>query len=80
MTEEPRRPHEGRMDNLAPGVPVAAKIALLLGVAGGLFVTIILSYTDPDRQLWGIGIGLTLGLLAAALVSVRSKRRNHHQD
>lgn len=68
------------MDNLAPGVPVAAKLALLLGVAGGLFVTIILSYTDPDRQLWGIGIGLALGLLGALIVSVRAKRRNHQQN
>ena len=68
------------MDTLAPGVPVAAKIALLLGLAGGLFVTIILSYTDPDRQFWGIGIGLTLGVLAAALVSVRAKRRDHHRS
>jgi hypothetical protein len=68
------------MDNLAPGVPVAAKIALLLGLAGGLFVTIILSYADPGRQFWGIGVGLTLGLLAAAFVSLRSKRRNHHRD
>ena len=66
------------MDNLAPGVPVAAKVALLLGVAGGLFVTIILSYADPDRQLWGIGIGLVLGAIGGVLVSVRAKRRDHH--
>jgi hypothetical protein len=65
------------MDNLAPGVPVAAKIALLLGVAGGLFVTIILSYADPDRELWGIGAGLALGIAAAVFVSVRAKRSNH---
>jgi hypothetical protein len=78
MTDESQHPREGRMDNLAPGVPVAAKLALLLAVAGGLFVTIILSYADPDRQLWGIGIGLTLGVVAAVLVSVRAKRRDHH--
>ncbi len=68
------------MDNLAPGVPVAAKLALLLGVAGGLFVTIVLSYADPDRHLWGIGLGLALGLLGALIVSVRAKRRNHQQN
>jgi membrane associated rhomboid family serine protease len=80
MTDEPRRPQTGRMDNLAPGVPVAAKIALLLGLAGGLFVTIILSYTDPDRQFWGIGVGLAAGLLAAIFVSVRAKRRDHNPN
>jgi uncharacterized membrane protein YadS len=68
------------MDTLAPGMPVAAKIALLLGVAGGLFVTIILSYADPDRQLWGIGIGLTLGAIAAVLLSARAKLRIHRRD
>jgi hypothetical protein len=67
---------EGRLDDLASGVPVEAKIALLLGLAGGLFVTIVLSYADPDRQLWGIGIGLILGALAAIVLGVRAKRRD----
>lgn len=76
MSNPPPSQREGRLDNLAPGVPVEAKIALLLGLAGGLFVTIVLSYADPDRQLWGIGVGLILGLLAAILLSVRAKRQD----
>jgi hypothetical protein len=78
MTDEPRRPNEGRMDNLASGVPVASKLALLLGLAGGLFVTIVLSYADPDRQFWGIGIGIALGLVAAAVLAVRARRSDHN--
>lgn len=76
MTEQPPARRDGRMDNLASGVPIAAKIALLLGLAGGLFVTIVLSYTDPDRQLWGVGIGLALGILAAILVVLRDRRQD----
>lgn len=71
---DPTPPRESRMETLAPGVPVQAKIALLLGVAGGLFVTVVLSYADPDRQFWGIGIGLALGIAAAIILFVRSRR------
>ena len=78
MTKQPPVRRDGRMDNLASGAPVAAKIALLLGLAGGLFVTIVLSYTDPDRQLWGVGIGLALGILAAILLFLRSRRLNRN--
>jgi len=74
MTDTPPPSREGRLDNLAPGVPVEAKIALLLGLAGGLFVTIVLSYADPARQYWGLGIGIGLGLLCALVLALRAKR------
>jgi hypothetical protein len=78
VNDQPPSQREGRLDNLAPGVPVGAKIALLLGLAGGLFVTIILSYADPERELWGIGIGIALGILAAIMLAVRSRRQDRH--
>jgi hypothetical protein len=73
---EPSRQRESRMESLAPGIPVGAKVALLLGLAGGLFLAIILSYTDPDAQYLGLGIGIGLGLVAALVVLIRDKRGN----
>ncbi len=64
------------MDNLAPGVPVAAKLLLLLGLAGGLFVTIVLSYAAPHWQYLGLGAGIGLGLLGAVLLTLRARRSN----
>jgi hypothetical protein len=77
MTDPAPRP-DGRLDNLAPGIPVAAKIALLLGLAGGLFLAIVLSYAQPDWQNWGLGLGVVLGLAGAILLSVRSRTGNRN--
>jgi hypothetical protein len=65
------------MESLLPGVPVQAKIALLLGLAGGLFAAIVLSYVDADRQYLGLGIGIALGLGAALYLTWRVRRPNH---
>ncbi len=64
------------MDNLAPGVPVAAKVLLLLGMAGGLFATIVLSYAASRWQYLGVGIGIGFGILGAAVVTLRARRSN----
>ncbi len=74
MTETDNDKRGSRMETLAPGVPVAAKLALLLGLAGGLFVTIILSYAAPAWQYFGLGIGIGLGLIGAGFLAVRAKR------
>jgi hypothetical protein len=62
------------MESLLPGVPLQAKIALLLGTAGGLFAAIVLSYTDADRQYLGLGFGIALGTVAALFLSLRARR------
>ena len=66
----------GRLDHLAPGIPVAAKAAVLLGVAGGLFLAIVLSYANPDRQYAGLALGVVLGILGALVLTVRNKRKS----
>ena len=71
---DPDPERESRMETLVPGVPIQAKIALLLGVAGGLFAAIVLSYTDADRQYLGLGAGIALGLIAAIWLTWRARR------
>jgi hypothetical protein len=75
---DPGPERESRMETLLPGVPVQAKIALLLGVAGGLFAAIVLSYTDADRQYVGLGIGIAVGIIAALVLSWRARGANHN--
>lgn len=71
MTQpDPERP--SRMENLLPGVPLGSKVALMLGVAGGLFAAIVISYTDPDRQFQALGVGITVGAIAAIALWLRS--------
>lgn len=64
------------MESLVPGVPVEAKIALLLGLAGGLFAAIVVSYTDPDRQYLALGIGIVAGIVVAIALTGRSIRNS----
>ncbi len=68
------------MDNLAPGVPVAVKLMLLLGLAAGLFATIVLSYAAPYWQYLGLGIGIGFGILGAVLVTLRVRRLHPPAD
>jgi hypothetical protein len=75
---DPGPERESRMETLLPGVPVQAKIALLLGLAGGLFAAIVLSYTDADRQYVGLGIGIAVGIIAALVLSWRARGANHN--
>lgn len=76
MTDPDQARHDGRMDTMLPGMPLAAKAALLAGLAGGLFVAIVYSYVDNTRQYQALAAGLILGAVAALLLTVRS-RRNH---
>ena len=62
------------MESLLPGVPLQAKVALLLGLAGGLFTAIVLSYVDADRQYPGLGAGVALGAAAALFLTWRARR------
>lgn len=77
MIQEPEQPHAGRMDDLASGVPLVAKLFLLAGLAGGLFLAIVLSYTNPDRQIAGLAISIGVGIVGALLVTIRKKRKQH---
>ena len=73
MTEPDPSLHDGRMDTLAPGVPLAAKAALLAGLAGGLFAAIVMSYVDNRYQYHVLAAGLVLGAVAAILLTLREK-------
>lgn len=64
------------MESLVPGVPVEAKIALLLGLAGGLFAAIVVSYADPERQYLALGIGIVTGIVVAIVLTGRSIRNS----
>lgn len=74
MTEPEPPEHEGRMDTMLPGVPLGAKVALLAGLAGGLFAAIIMSYIDNTRQYQALAAGVLLGLVAAVVLTARNRR------
>lgn len=78
MTEREPPTHDGRLDTMLPGVPVGAKIALLLGMAGGLFAAIVMSYVDNTLQYHALGAGILLGAAVALLITLRSRRE--HED
>lgn len=80
MDELPERQRENRMETLAPGIAVEAKIVFLLGLAGGLFLTILLSFAMPGWQYAGLVIGLGLGVLGAAIVTLRARRECNSTD
>lgn len=72
-------PHDGRLDTMLPGVPLAAKVALLAGLAGGLFAAIVTSYVDNRYQYQVLAAGIGLGTIAAVVLTLRSqlqKRRS----
>ena len=48
---------------MLPGVSVAAKVALLAGLAGGLFAAIVMSYVDNTRQYQALAAGILLGAI-----------------
>lgn len=80
MDELPERLRENRMDTFAPGVAVEAKIVFLLGLAGGLFLTILLSFAIPRWQYAGLAMGLGFGVLGAAIVTLRARRERNNTD
>ena len=75
MTEPDQPKHDGRLDTMLPGVPLAAKVALLAGLAGGLFAAIVMSYVDNTRQNQALAAGILLGAIAAIVLILRSRRR-----
>ena len=78
MTDPEPPPHEGRLDTMLPGIPIAAKVALLAGLAGGLFAAIVMSYVDNTRQYHALATGVILGAIAALVLALRSMLRNRH--
>ena len=75
MTGGPEREEPpSRMEHLLPGIPVVSKIALGLGVAGGLFGAIVASYTSPDHQYMVLLVGLATGAVAAIILAIRAAR------
>lgn len=57
-----------------------AKLVLLLALAGGLFLTIVLSYVVPQWQYAGLLVGLGIGLAGAVLLTIRTKRQKNDSD
>jgi hypothetical protein len=78
MTEPDQTKHDGRLDTMLPGVSVGAKVALLAGLAGGLFAAIVVSYVDNTRQYQALAAGLLLGAVSAIALTLRERRR--HRD
>ncbi len=76
MTDSDPTEHDGRLDTMLPGVPLAAKVALLAGLAGGLFAAIVTSYVDNRYQNQVLVAGIVLGALVALLITVQSRIRN----
>lgn len=74
MTEPDQPRHDGRLDTMLPGVPLAAKAALLAGLAGGLFAAIVVSYVDNTRQFHALVAGILIGAIAALILTVRAFR------
>ena len=75
MTDSEPPKHDSRLDTMLPGVPIGAKVALLAGLAGGLFAAIIMSYIDTTREYQALGAGILIGALAAIVLTLRSHRR-----
>jgi ABC-type Mn2+/Zn2+ transport system permease subunit len=76
MTEPDQPKHDGRLDTILPGVSVGAKVALLAGLAGGLFAAIVVSYVDNTRQYQALAAGILLGVVGAIGLTLRSRSRN----
>ena len=76
MTDSDPPQHDGRLDTMLPGVSVAAKVALLAGLAGGLFAAIVMSYVDNTRQYQALAAGILLGAIGAIALTIRSWRAN----
>ncbi len=74
MTEPEPPEHDGRLDTMFPGVPIGAKIALLAGLAGGLFGAIVMSYIDNTRQYQVLVAGILLGGITALALTFRNRR------
>ncbi len=74
MTDSDQSPHDGRLDTMLPGVSVAAKVALLAGLAGGLFAAIVVSYVDNTRQYHALAAGILLGAIAAIAITLHRWR------
>ena len=77
MTDPGQPNHDGRLDTMLPGVSVAAKVALLAGLAGGLFAAIVMSYVENTRQYQALAAGILLGAIAAIVLTLRSRRKYH---
>ncbi len=75
MTDSDQPQHDGRLDTMLPGVSVAAKIALLAGLAGGLFAAIVTSYVDNRWQYQALAAGLLLGAIAALVLTIRNRSK-----
>lgn len=73
MTDSEPPRHDGRLDTMLPGVPLAAKVALLAGLAGGLFAAIVMSYVDNRYQYHVLVAGILLGAVAAGVLTLRAR-------
>ena len=63
------------METMLPGMPVAARVALYIGLAGGLFAAIVLSYVNADWQYRALVLGIMIGAVTAAVLTFRSRMR-----
>jgi hypothetical protein len=77
MTESDPPSHDGLLDTMLPGVPLGAKVALLAGLAGGLFAAIIASYVDNARQFQALAAGILIGAIAAIALTIRHRRASN---
>ncbi len=75
MTDPDQPQHDGRLDTMLPGVSIAAKVALLAGLAGGLFASIVMSYVDNRWQYEAMAAGILLGAIAALALTIRNRSK-----
>ncbi len=75
MTDSDQPQHDGRLDTMLPGVSIAAKVALLAGLAGGLFASIVMSYVDNRWQYQALAAGILLGAIAALALTIRNRSK-----
>jgi hypothetical protein len=77
---KPRAPNlgtgEGPFGGPLSRVPLAARIALLVGVVVGLFASILLSNASDDLSMAALWFGVGGGVVVAAVLWIRASRRS----
>lgn len=80
QTTEPRAPERRRPDGLLAGplarVPLQSRLAVTVGVAVGLFASIVLAGRSDGWSKAVLAIGVGGGIVVAAMLWIRARRRS----